>query len=303
MCFRLHTSSSLCSETPWLRRSDEGLVSAQPWASVKGSRAGRLVSLHMSVKQPKVNSRDSFRDDRIKPQMHTYLCQQLRRRRSASHSPRVALATHWPSRATPRCRKVLRIAAEVMCREGYPPDFKCLQCQGSRGQPLSHLEETEEKLHITSAHQREVETTSALFSPALPGMIGGWRASTRAHCAGRWRVPGYRMANALVVTGKGWMDAGSAQLQINRSDILIDCPVDERPTRGGCGYRGAQANLLMADTLTPRSTAPTHPQTVPDGSPRRPTSRRRQCPLRCPRARRACQPIAAASQSRMRQSG
>lgn len=172
------------------------------------SRAAELVDqLLMSVKQSRVNSRNTFRDDRIKPQMHTYwctpLCQQLRRRRSTSHFPRVALATDWPSRATPRCRKVLRIAAEVMCREGYPPDFKCLQCQGSRGQPFSHLEETEEKLHIISAHQREVETKSALFSPALPGMIGGWRASTRAHCAGGWRVPGYCMANALVVTGEG----------------------------------------------------------------------------------------------------
>lgn len=60
--------------------------------------------------------------------------------------------------------------------------------------------------------------------------------------------------------------AGSAQVQINRSDILIDYPVNERPTRGGCGYRGALTNLVMADILTPRSTAPRHPQTVPDGS-------------------------------------
>lgn len=34
-----------------------------------------------------------------------------------------------------------------------------------------------------------------------------------------------------------------------RSDILIDYPVNERPTRGGCGYRGAQTNLVMADTF------------------------------------------------------
>lgn len=52
------------------------------------------------------------------------------------------------------------------------------------------------------------------------------------------------------------MDTGSGQLQINRSDILIDCPVNERPTRGGCGYGGAQANLVMADTFDTKINSP-----------------------------------------------
>lgn len=40
-----------------------------------------------------------------------------------------------------------------------------------------------EQLHRTSAHQREVETTSALFNPRLVGVIGGWQAGPA-----RWRA-------------------------------------------------------------------------------------------------------------------
>lgn len=65
-----------------------------------------------------------------------------------------------------------------------------------------------EQLHRTSAHQRKVETTSALFKSRLVGVIGGWQAgparwrdgeqASRAHCAGRCWVPRYCVVDGLL---------------------------------------------------------------------------------------------------------
>lgn len=80
-----------------------------------------------------------------------------------------------------------------------------------------------EQLHRTSAHQREVETTSALFNPRLVGVIGGWpdeMASRRAHCARRWWMPRHSVVDGLPPWFRdlceGWMNVGSGQLQINK---------------------------------------------------------------------------------------
>lgn len=140
------------SSTPRRRDYDavmKDLVSAQAWAPVKGGRAGRQ---HIIVKQPDSRKRIAGTLSEMIGSSHKciavldcFVMQELNSAVSTqrSHSPRVALATHGPARASPRCRKPLRIAAEVMCRDGYPQDLKCLWGQGSRGQLLSQLEETE----------------------------------------------------------------------------------------------------------------------------------------------------------------